>query len=83
MRIAGQRTIGDVVILDLEGRADRITCSDEPRERVGALAAAGNLNVLLNMTSVASWDAGALGTMVRCYTLLSSQGGMRIQCERI
>ncbi len=64
-----------IVILELKGR---ITVGPEAgslRERVGALAQRGQLNVILNLAHVDYIDSTGLGALVMCATSLRKQGG--------
>jgi anti-anti-sigma factor len=78
VRIAAKRIVGDVVILDLKGRADVVGCTDEIVETVKRLGAAGHLKVLLNLALVTSWSAsgGWLGVLVRSYVVVKRKGGL-------
>lgn len=70
-----QRERESVAILDLKGR---ITVGPEAallRENVGALAAAGRKNIVLNLAEVDYIDSTGLGALVICATSLRKQGG--------
>ena len=64
-----------IAILDFRGR---ITVGPEAtalRDRIGALAQAGTINVILNLEHVAYIDSTGLGALVMCATSLRKQGG--------
>ncbi len=70
-----QREKEGITILDLEGR---ITVGEEAsrlRETLREIAAAGRLNVILNLASVDYIDSTGLGALVVCYTSLRKAGG--------
>lgn len=64
-----------ITILDLKGR---LTAGEEAgilRERLRAEAAAGRINIILNLAEVDYIDSTGLGTLVICYTSLQKAGG--------
>lgn len=64
-----------IAILDLKGR---LTAGEEAgilRERLRAEAAAGRINIILNLAEVDYIDSTGLGTLVICYTSLQKAGG--------
>jgi anti-sigma B factor antagonist len=63
-----------IVILTLKGRLT-VGESSAVREKIQALAAAGNLKAVLDLTHVEYIDSTGLGAMVICYTSLKKQGG--------
>jgi anti-sigma B factor antagonist len=63
-----------IVILSLKGRLT-VGEASQVRERVSAVAAAGNVNVLLNLEHVEYIDSTGLGAMVICFTSLKKAGG--------
>ena len=70
-----QREHEGVAVLDLKGR---ITVGPEAsllRETVGALVAAGQKNVILNLAGVDYIDSTGLGALVMCATSLRKTGG--------
>jgi len=71
------RRIGDVTILDVQGR---LTEEDDAnlvlREELGALALQGRTNVLLNLANVLYLGSAGLGALVHGYTSLKNQGGV-------
>jgi anti-anti-sigma factor len=63
-----------VDILSLRGRLT-VGEASAVREKVSAVAAAGNVNVLLNLEHVEYIDSTGLGAMVICFTSLKRAGG--------
>ena len=70
-----ERTVGDVVVLDLKGR---ITLGDGDqllKDKVNSLVNQGNKRIVLNLGGVPYIDSAGLGEIVRTYTTVSRQGG--------
>jgi anti-sigma B factor antagonist len=63
-----------VVILSLKGRLT-VGEASAVREQCTAVAAAGHVNVLLNLEHVEYIDSTGLGAMVICFTSLKKAGG--------
>jgi anti-sigma B factor antagonist len=61
-------------ILSLKGRLT-VGEASQVREKVSAVAATGNVNVLLNLEHVEYIDSTGLGAMVICFTSLKKAGG--------
>ena len=74
MEIA-ERTIGDVTILDLNGRLVAGDGDDELREAVDRLVQTGCMKLLLNLKDVPYIDSGGLGVLVSKYVSMSRRGG--------
>ena len=70
-----ERLVGDVIILDLEGKILIGEGDDQLREAVTKLADAGKSKILLNLAEVPYVDSAGLGEIVRCYTTVSKKGG--------
>ncbi len=71
-----QRTVEGITILDLKGRLIVGDAVGTLREKVRELAAARNVNVILNLEGVDYIDSTGLGTLVVCYTSLQKAGGV-------
>jgi anti-sigma B factor antagonist len=69
------RRVGDVAVLDLDGRITLGENANILRDEVMSLLAQGNKNVVLNMANVGYVDSGGLGELVRAYTTAANQGG--------
>ena len=63
-----------VVILTLKGRLT-LGESNQIREKIAALAAAGQHNVVVDLGAVDYIDSTGLGILVICFTSLKKQGG--------
>jgi anti-sigma B factor antagonist len=70
-----ERLVGDVVILDLQGKILIGEGDDLLREAATKLADAGKTKILLNLAEVPYVDSAGLGEIVRCYTTVSKKGG--------
>jgi anti-sigma B factor antagonist len=70
-----ERLVGDVVILDLQGKILIGEGDDQLREAVTKLADSGKSKILLNLAEVPYVDSAGLGEVVRCYTTVSRKGG--------
>jgi anti-sigma B factor antagonist len=70
-----ERTVGDVVVLDLHGKILIGEGDDALREAVNRLAESGKGKILLNLADVPYVDSAGLGEIVRCYTTVSKKGG--------
>ena len=71
-----ERTIGDVVIVDVSGK---ITLGDGGdmalKDKMRSLIQQGKNKILLNLGDVSYVDSAGLGEIVRTYTTVSRQGG--------
>jgi len=70
-----ERTVGDVVVLDLKGR---ITLGDGDqllKDKVNSLVNQGRKRIILNLAGVPYIDSAGLGEIVGSYTTVSRQGG--------
>jgi anti-sigma B factor antagonist len=63
-----------IVVLSLKGRLT-VGESNSIRDKVNECAAAGHVNVILDLTDIDYVDSTGLGTMVICFTSLKKQGG--------
>jgi len=70
-----QRTSEGITILDLKGRLIVGDAVNVLRDKVRELAAAGSVNVILNLEGVDYIDSTGLGTLVICFTSLQRAGG--------
>ncbi len=69
------RQVGDVTVVDAEGR---ITLGDGAttfRDTVRDLGNAGNKKLLLNLAEVSYIDSSGIGEMVSGFTTITNQGG--------
>jgi len=70
-----QRTIGDVVILDLKGKITLGEGDEMLKDKVNNLVNQGQRKIILNLADVPYVDSAGLGEIVRTYTTVSRQGG--------
>jgi anti-sigma B factor antagonist len=71
-----ERTIGDVMVVDVAGR---VTLSDGGdtilKDKLRSLVQQGRRKLLLNLADVAYVDSAGLGAIVQCYATVTNQGG--------
>jgi anti-sigma B factor antagonist len=71
----GERQVGPVTILDLEGRLVFGEGDRELRDRVNALMHQGQRKLLLNLRGITALDSGGVGALVWKYVTVTRQGG--------
>jgi anti-sigma B factor antagonist len=69
------RRHGDTTIIDLDGRLALGGPVDEFRARWSEELAAGNKNLILNLSTVTMVDSSGIGTMIRCHSAVTAAGG--------
>ena len=69
------REIGNVAIIDLNGRITLGENTGILRNAITTLLSQGKKNVLLNMADVGYVDSAGLGELVGAYTTAANQGG--------
>lgn len=72
---AKARQIGDVAIVDLNGKITLGEASGILREELKTLMSHGVKNIILNMAGVSYVDSAGLGELVGAYTTAANQGG--------
>ena len=70
-----ERSIGDVMILDLKGKITLGAGDELLKDKVNSLVNQGHKKLLLNLAEVPYLDSAGLGEVVRAYTTVSRQGG--------
>ena len=70
-----ERSIGDVVILDLKGKITLGEGDELLKDKVNSLVNQGHKKIILNLAGVPYIDSAGLGEVVRTYTTVSRQGG--------
>jgi anti-sigma B factor antagonist len=70
-----ERQVGDVTVLDLEGKILLGEGDVQLKKHVTDLIARGVRRVLLNCAEVPYMDSSGLGEVVRCYTAVKRAGG--------
>ncbi|HSU31748.1 MAG TPA: STAS domain-containing protein [Bryobacteraceae bacterium] len=69
------RQVGDVAVVDLNGRITLGENTGILREELKSLLAKGTKNILLNMQHVGYVDSAGLGELVGAFTSAANQGG--------
>ncbi len=70
-----QRSVGDVVILDVKGKITLGEGDEQLKDKVNSLVNQGDRKIILNLEGVPYIDSAGLGEIVRTYTTVSRQGG--------
>ena len=70
-----ERTVGDVVVLDLKGKITLGKGDELLKDKVNSLVNQGHKKILLNLAEVPYIDSAGLGEIVRTFTTVSRQGG--------
>src|SRR6185436_1297647 len=71
----GQRTVGNITIIDLSGRVTIPEGIDDFREVVRPLIRQGRVKLVLNFAETTYIDSTALGDIVHAYTSVIRKGG--------
>jgi anti-sigma B factor antagonist len=72
---AKTRQVGNVTIVDLNGKVTLGDSTGILRDELRSLLAQGKKNILLNMKDVGYVDSAGLGELVGAYTTATNQGG--------
>ena len=70
-----KRRVGDVTILDLEGKLTIGDGAELLRDTVASIVFQGERQVVLNLAGVPYMDSGGLGELVRCSMVARKAGG--------
>jgi len=70
-----ERVVGNVTILDLEGKLTLGDGAPEFRKAVDALVAAGRVKTVFELQHVGLVDSSGLGEIVRAHTSMNAHGG--------
>ena len=70
-----ERTVGDVMVLDLKGKITLGEGDELLKDKVNSLVNQGHKKIVLNLAEVPYIDSAGLGEVVRTYTTVSRQGG--------
>ena len=70
-----ERSVGDVVVLDLKGKITLGEGDELLKDKVNSLVNQGHKKIVLNLADVPYIDSAGLGEVVRTYTTVSRQGG--------
>ena len=69
------RKIGDIVVIDAEGKILLGDGDVEIKQAVDSLIKQGNKKIVLNLAKVPYLDSAGLGEIIRCFTTLRKIGG--------
>jgi len=70
-----ERSVGDVIVLDLKGKNTLGEGDELLKDKVNSLVNQGHKKIVLNLADVPYIDSAGLGEVVRTYTTVSRQGG--------
>ena len=70
-----ERTVGEVVVLDLKGLITLGEGDQLLKDKVNSLVNQGRKRIILNLAGVPYIDSAGLGEIVGSYTTVSRQGG--------
>jgi anti-sigma B factor antagonist len=70
-----QRVVGDVTVIDINGKMTLGEGDELLRDKVNSLIQQGQKKLVLNLAEVPYIDSAGLGEIVRTYTTVSRQGG--------
>jgi anti-sigma B factor antagonist len=70
-----ERHVGDVAIIDLNGRLVLGDSDDLLRDKVNSLVQQGEKHILVNLSQVPYMDSSGIGELVGCYTTATRRGG--------
>ena len=76
-----ERTVGDVTVLDLQGRLVFGDGVDELRDTVSRLVGEGRVNVLLNLDQVTALDSSGIGLIACKYLTIQRHKGHLKLCN--
>ena len=70
-----ERKVGDVVVLDVQGRVMLGEGDEILKDKVNSLLNQSHKKIVLNLAEVPYIDSAGLGEIVRTFTTVSRQGG--------
>ncbi len=71
-----ERTVGDVMIVDVSGKVTLGDGGDAMlKDKMGSLVQQGRKKILLNLGDVSYVDSAGLGAIVQAYATLNKNGG--------
>lgn len=70
-----EKSVGDILVLELRGRVVLGIETEELRNKIAELLAAGSLRILLDLGEVSYIDSSGLSTLVAGYVSAQKQGG--------
>jgi anti-sigma B factor antagonist len=76
--IIGQRKVGDVVVVDLDGKVSIGETNRQLHEALKALVSEGTIKIVLDLAKVKGIDSSGLGEIVAGYSTLKANGGLMV-----
>ena len=70
-----KRTVGNVIILDLDGNLTIGRSEENLRETVTQLVAEGQKQIIANLANVPMIDSSGIGAMIKSYMSVKEAGG--------
>ena len=70
-----ERTVGEVLVLDLSGKLTIGEGDELLKDKINSLIQQGKRKLILSLEGVPYVDSAGLGEIVRTYTTVSRQGG--------
>lgn len=70
-----ERHVGDVTIIDLNGRLVLGESGEMLRDKVNSLVQQGHRHIVANLSQVPYMDSSGIGELVKCYTTVTTRGG--------
>ncbi len=70
-----ERHVGDVTIIDLNGKLVLGESDELLRDKVNSLVQQERKNLVINLAQVPYMDSSGIGELVRCYTTVTRRGG--------
>ena len=74
-----KRRVGDIVILDLQGKLMMTDGAELLHDTVASIVFQGERKVVLNLGGVPYMDSGGLGELVRCHLIVKRETGGAIK----
>jgi anti-sigma B factor antagonist len=69
------RSVADVVVVDLHGRATIGRANDLLDDKLQQLIDEGSSKILLNLTDITQMDSSSIGSVVRAFKSIQRRGG--------
>jgi anti-sigma B factor antagonist len=70
-----ERHVGDVAILDLNGRLVLGDSDELLRDKINSLVQQGQKHIIVNLAQLTYMDSSGIGELVRCYTTVTRRDG--------
>jgi anti-sigma B factor antagonist len=70
-----ERSVGDVVVLDLHGRLTMADGAERLKDKINSLVVQASTRIVLNLAHVPYIDSGGLGQLAASYATVMKSGG--------